>query len=456
MVFAAPATAASSQLVHPTPIPVVKLSVQHYLHDEGTVVAKHALGSAAQDGTVPPPFSTADCLAAIGYPCYGPTQLAHAYGADAAQRQGLTGRGATIALVESYGSPAIQSDLDTFDSAYGLPATSVETIPFGTLPGSVTTDDEIGWAEETTLDVEYAHAMAPWAHLVVLAVGADETTGDTGMDQMSAAMTWLVEHRHVDALSLSWGAMEANFAEEAGSTAAGNQLIYSVRGGLIAAAQHHVSVLVASGDDGDTGPNLALSDYYPFKTVSWPASDPLVTAVGGNKVSLDDTNNLVGVTAWTYDHRGVAGGGGLSVAFPRPGYQSGVRSVVGGQRGMADISADASCDSSVVIYTTYRPGPAGWARVCGTSASAPMIAGLVGDAAALAHHPVGQINRVLYSLNSAQRAKSLVDVTEGCNTFTLLDGSVLPGYCSGAGYDLPTGWGTVGNAGALIRQLADR
>lgn len=443
---ASPSFAATGSPTKPTPVPVV-----HYLHEAAPTSTANATRLRTLDAAPTPP-RTADCLATIGVPCYGPTQLAHAYGADAAQQHGMNGAGATIALVESYGSPTIQADLNIFDQAYGLPGTKVETVPFGTLPAQVTTIDQRGWAEETSLDVEYAHAMAPGAHLIVLAVGADETYGSVGMDQMSAAMSWLVTHRHVDTLSLSWGAMEANFAEQTGSTAAGNQLIYSLRGGLQTAAAHHVSILVASGDTGPTGPTLDGTTVYPFRTVSWPASDPLATAVGGTQLHLDYSGARVGPdTAWSLDRLGLAGGAGLSTAFARPTYQDDVTSLVGTQRGMADFSADASCESPLVIDSYYRPNPAlhGWARVCGTSAAAPVMAGLVADAAALVRHPLGDVGSALYGLSAHQWARGIADVTAGCT-----DDFGVTGFCAGTGYDLATGWGTVGNAQGLIRTLA--
>ena len=94
---------------------------------------------------------------------------------------GITGRGKTIVIVDSYGSPTIQSDLDVFDKQWGLPDTKVDVRQFGTIPAFDPTDSTmVGWAEETTLDVEYAHAIAPGAKIVLAETAVAETEGVTG------------------------------------------------------------------------------------------------------------------------------------------------------------------------------------------------------------------------------------------------------------------------------------
>lgn len=158
------------------------------------------------------------------------------------------------------------------------------------------------------------------------------------------------------------------------------------------AAEHHVSVLAATGDWGPTGPDVN-GDPFPFETVRWPASDPEVTGVGGTKINMDASDARVGPdTAWSSDSIGAAGGGGLSVMFPRSRYQNGVASVVGDRFGLPTIAMNASCGSSVNIYASFdfTPGDGpGWSTVCATSEASPLVAGLVADAAALDHHPPG-------------------------------------------------------------------
>ena len=430
-------------------------SVQHFIRpvpvkDKAAAARLHA----STAGTVPAPPSIAQCEAAFGSPCYGPGQLAHAYGADSARRLGLDGAGATIALVDLYGSPTIQADLKAFDRAYGLPDAHLDVASYGAFTDDLSTPDELGWGQESTLDVEYAHAMAPKARLLLVQVAPDSTNAKLGTGNLAAAMSWAVKRYHIDAMSLSWGDMEANFTEATGgNTQDAQQLLSSLRGGLITAAQRHVSVLVASGDDGPTGPTLDGSGLYPFRTVSWPASDPLATAVGGTLMHLDSTGARVSLdSAWSRDGIGAAGGGGLSAFFPAPRYQQPVASVVDGRRGSPDLALNSSCDSSVLTYTSFGwsvgDGP-GWQSVCGTSEAAPLLSGLVADAAAKAGHPLGQINPALYTLSAKGRMNGVADVTDGCT-----DDFGVAGFCATAGYDLATGWGTVGDATGFIRTLA--
>ena len=112
------------------------------------------------------PLSTAGCEQAYQVACYGPAQLRQAYDLPALYARGVTGRGTTIVIVDSYGSPTIRHDLGVFDKAYGLPAPPAFHIiqPAGRVPGYDPADsDMVGWASETTLDDEWAHANAPGA-----------------------------------------------------------------------------------------------------------------------------------------------------------------------------------------------------------------------------------------------------------------------------------------------------
>jgi subtilase family serine protease len=429
--------------------------VRHFIHpvpvkDKAAAARLHAYAA----GAVPAPPTIAQCEAAFGSPCYGPGQLAHAYGADSAQRLGLDGAGATIALVDLYGSPTIRADLAAFDRAYGLPDAHLDVATYGSFTDDLSTPDELGWGQESTLDVEYAHAMAPKARLLLVQVAPDSTNAQLGTGNLAAAMSWAVKRYHIDAMSLSWGDMEANFTEATGGdTKQAAKLLDSLRGGLITAAQHHVTVLVASGDDGPTGPTLDGSAMYPFRTVSWPASDPLATAVGGTLMHLVPTGARVSPdSAWSRDGIGAAGGGGQSVFFAAPRYQQPVTPVVGAQRGLPDLALNSSCDSPVNTYVSFGwsvgDGP-GWQSVCGTSEAAPLLAGLVADAAAKAGHPLGQINPALYTLSAKNRMDGVADVTDGCT-----DDFGVTGFCATAGYDLATGWGTVGNATEFALTLA--
>ncbi|MFL6072474.1 MAG: S8 family serine peptidase [Mycobacteriales bacterium] len=403
------------------------------------------------------PVSPSQCTALYGSPCYGPTQLRTAYGLPTlpgatTDRRRVDGAGATIAILISYGHPHIQGDLDRFSDQFGLPRAPVETLTYGTVPPYDPTDpNQLIAAAETDLDVQYAHAMAPAAHLIVMATGSFQSAGTGGMGDLMAAMTWLAGHRHVDVISMSWGSFEQQFPEQAGKPG-DYRLLKPLRAGLAAAARRRITLVAADGDTGPTGPNLAGTALYATPTVAWPASDPLVTAVGGTELHLDDTGHRTNAdTLWTDTGFGVATGGGRSAVFDRPSYQDRVRAAAGDTRALADITMDGSVNSRVWVYfgagNPYDPtGTPGWGRAAGTSVSAPLFAGIVADAAGLAGHPLGTINPTLYRLHTGS---GLADVTQGCNT---ADG--VTGFCATPGYDVVSGMGTVGDARRLIPALA--
>ncbi len=151
----------------------------------------------------------------------------------------------------------------------------------------------------------------------------------------------------------------------------------------------------------------------------------------------------------------LAGGGGTSVLFGRPGYQDGVWNVVGASRGVPDISMSAACDGAVDTYGTFGGAPAGWSPACGTSEATPLFAGIVALADQVAGHPLGLINPALYRL-AARGAPGIVDVTSGRNTVSYTQGGhrhTVPGFAAVRGYDLASGVGTV-NAASFVKELA--
>ncbi|WP_318552213.1 S8/S53 family peptidase [Kitasatospora fiedleri] len=134
------------------------------------------------------PISTSDCVTQIGIHCYSPLQYRTAYHLDPLYRQGVTGKGRTIVIVDSFGSPTVQHDLEVFDRQWGIPDTQVEVVKWGNVPVfDPTNEDHTGWAGESTLDVEYAHAIAPDAHIVLVETGVAETEGVTGLPEMMDA-----------------------------------------------------------------------------------------------------------------------------------------------------------------------------------------------------------------------------------------------------------------------------
>ncbi|MGH3275303.1 MAG: S53 family peptidase [Streptosporangiaceae bacterium] len=413
-----------------------------------------ARSAAARDHAIP--SHTASPAPGAGQPPAGalsPAQLAAAYNLGPLRQRGIDGTGQTIVIVDSFGSPTISADLASFDSAFGLRApASLQVIqPAGPVPAYQANSTRAGWAAEATMDVEWAHAMAPAASIVLVETPTAETEGITGFPQIVTAEDYVLHHHLGQVISESFGATEETFSSPA-------QLI-ALREPFELAERDHVTVLAASGDDGASGQTSDMRTVYRRPVVEWPASDPLVTAVGGTQLSLEARGQRQAPdVGWNQ------GGGGRSAIFARPSYQDGVASVTGGQRGIPDISMDASCTSPVAIYASF-PGGGGWQASCGTSLATPLLAGIVALADQVAGHSLGLINPALYKMSAAHSA-GITDILAGDNTAYLSpdgtpgDGTsgggtsqMVPGFRAAPGYDLATGTGTV-NAAFFVPELA--
>ena len=411
------------------------------------------------------PLTTAQCVAQFKFECLNAAQIQQAYNLKPLYNQGITGQGETIVIVDSFGSPTIASDLAAFDQAFKLPAPpSLKVIqPAGKVPAYDPNDPTMrGWAGETTLDVEYAHVIAPGASILLAETPVAETEGVTGFPQIVRAETYVVNHHLGGVISQSFGAAEPTFPSAAA--------LRALRGAYTDAAANHVTVLAATGDAGASGFNAAGTGFYTKRVESWPSIDPLVTAVGGTElnynltsgafarpVAWNDTTN-VAVNQYSFGNNGpnpFATGGGLSSIFSRPAYQNGVTGVVGVKRGMPDISMSGGCASRVDVYEGFGGVTPGWYIHCGTSESAPLFAGIVALADQVAGHALGPINPALYAMATAH-APGIVDVTSGNNTVSFTQGGALhtvTGFRAKAGYDLVSGIGTV-NAALFVPELA--
>ncbi len=410
------------------------------------------------------PPTTADCEKSYKVACYEPAQIQQAYQLPALYASGVTGKGATIVIVDSYGSPTIRNDLSVFDQTFNLPAPpSFKVIqPAGPVPSyNPNNSDMVGWAGETTLDVEYAHTVAPGANLLLAETPVSETEGVHGFPQIVAAEKYVLAHHLGGVISQSFSATEQTFPDQAA--------VQALRGAYQLAARDRVTVLTAAGDSGAADVGLDQSTYYLFPVTSWPDSDPLVTGVGGTQLHFNAQGRPTAPTVWndTYNQAAnefaqgtagpdpLAGGGGKSIWFSRPSYQNGVKGVVGNQRGVPDISMSAACDGSVDTYGTFEGAPAGWSPACGTSEATPLFAGIVALADQVAGHSLGLINPALYQL-AAAGAPGIVPVAAGSNTVSFTQGSqerTVRGFSAGRGYNLATGVGTV-NADKFVRELA--
>ncbi|MGA2011728.1 MAG: S53 family peptidase [Solirubrobacteraceae bacterium] len=414
------------------------------------------------------PPTTAQCEQQIGIACYGPTQYELAYDMNPLYQAGLTGAGKTIVIVDSFGSPTIESDLQTFDQAYGLPAPpSFQIIqPDGPVPPfDPTNPADPNWGIETSLDVEYSHAMAPGANILLVETPVAETEGTVGFPQIVEAENYVIDHHLGDVISQSFGATEQTFPSA--------QSIKRLRSAYVNAWLHRITVVSGAGDGGPTDQTDAPDaiDYYPFRVDSWPSTDPLVTSVGGTQLHLDaDGNRLAPDNVWNdtallaqlndAPPSPAAGGGGLSVVFPRPWYQDGVASTVGLQRGTPDVSMTAAVDGGANVYWSFDASALGfpstpvWAVIGGTSEATPMFAGVVAVADQAAGHDLGLLNPRLYGIGDGVNS-GLTDVTAGDTDQSFVNPATDPfpgpqtvaGYAAVAGYDLATGLGTPDGVG---------
>lgn len=389
--------------------------------------------------------------------CYTPSDIYAAYRVDALHTEGTTGTGETIVIVDSYGSPTAQADLDRFSDTFGLPRTTIQFIyPDGKPPlNNSVNGAAVGWGEETSLDLQWAHAIAPGAHLVLVAANPAETEGVQGFPSIFKGEQMAINQFPGAVISQSFAVTEQSFHSAADVQVAKFDKIYQQ------AKTKHITVIGSSGDSGTANVDKQ-GRVYPFPTVNWPSSDPLVTSAGGtwlqygwtwNPSSPTDTNFLTTPgtrteAVWNEPFIEAATGGGRSVLFPTPTFQSGISSsVLQGARGLPDLSWNAAVDGGVLVYTSFPGVRVGWHIIGGTSAAAPQLAGLVAltnqlaDAASKSH--VGYLNSLLYTL-PATDFTDIVPQTFGA--VTLNDnsqyGSGIAGMAVTSGYDVATGLGS--------------
>ncbi|MET7484907.1 S53 family peptidase [Streptomyces sp. NPDC005538] len=385
---------------------------------------------------VPSPLSSAECEAKWQIACYNPLQYRTAYNLNSLYKKGITGKGRTIVIVDSFGSPTIQHDLDVYSKQFGMHSAKVNVVKWGNVPVfDPKNADMTGWAGETTLDVEMAHAVAPDAKIVLVETAVAETEGVTGLPEMMDAEKYLIDHGVGDVITQSFGATENTFPGfDQGDFSSIKKLRYAFQD----ANRKHVTVLASSGDGGATDYNADGSAFYDKPVNSWPSSDPLVTSIGGTQLHLDDKGDRVTPDS-VYNDYG-AGGGGQSHVFSRPSFQNGVKSVVGTQRATPDVSMAAAVNGGAWTYSSFDPTAIGWDVYGGTSEASPLFSGIVALADQAAGHRVGNINEALYALAKHGAARNgIVDVNDGTNNSY----AGVTGYTAVNGYDMATGVGTV-------------
>jgi subtilase family serine protease len=396
------------------------------------------------------PIADAQCEADLSIDCYLPTQVEAAYNLPQLYSKGITGKGETIVIVDAYGSPTISDDLAQFDDYLGLGTPPLQIVKYGNVPPFDNTNaDMLGWAGETSLDVEYAHAGAPGAKIVLVEAPNDDNATLVG------AVGYAVSHHLGDVISMSWGWAE----QDQPSDRAGYESVFA------AAERAHITVVVSSGDSGASGFDNN-GNYINHPVVSWPASSPLVTAVGGTELNLNASGQRAGKDkAWndTYNpavYQGYFGatgpapfasGGGKSVLFGRPSYQNSVKSITGSHRGVPDIAMSASGSAAVNVYQSWYGDIGGWTPTAGTSEAAPMFAAVVALADQMAGHSLGLIDPALYKM-AARHDPGIVSVASGNNTVQF-GNTTVHGYSVRNGYNLVTGLGTI-NGEYFVPELA--
>ena len=428
----------------------------------GLLIAAGGCGPAARPTTAPasagPPVgATGDCNSVTT--CYTPHQLQVAYGIRPLLDRGIDGRGQTVVLpelAEPQLSPPqvsdIRQDLAQFDRLFGLPAERLRVMT--SLAGSVSPRLANG---EEVLDVEMVHAVAPAATIAVVLV---KTTALNSTGNAVAAAVAALR------LSLSQGGVISISAagQTGGEHCDTRAEVARLHSALRAAVGHHVTVVAASGDIGAAGEpcsfpnNMPPTAFTPVKEVSLPASDPLVLAAGGTTLTASHTTGAyIGEIAWglPFGDRGSsfqASGGGFSRLFSRPAYQDGVPGV-GASRGVPDVAADASGHTGMAMGISEGDGKIYIRDGGGTSATAPLWAGLIALADQYAGRHLGFINPALYRIGRGPLYhRAFHDITKGNNTVTFPP-KTITGYQASPGWDPVTGWGSP-DAQVLIPLLA--
>jgi subtilase family serine protease len=354
-----------------------------------------------------------------------PAQVRHAYGFDQVRFSvnGQTivgdGSGQTIAIVNAYNNTRIFSDLDTFDRSFALSGWQTLYAQYGPASRFLTQVNPEGtpgpdtsgglWWLESALDVEWAHAIAPGAKILLV-----QARSNTFADLLGAA-AYAENQPGVVVVSMSWGSHEfygETFYDAYFGTPAGHLGGSNGRGGPKLAGG--ISFVAASGDQGAPG--------------LWPAMSPRVLAVGGTRLSVTSAGTYTGEIAWT------GSGGGVSTQEGRPAYQATVDG--SGQRYGPDVAYNGDPASGVYVYSSMPlyGQPGSWWQVGGTSAGAPQWAALIAIAdQGRALQGKGSLDGPAQTLPAIYNlpATDFHDVTQGTN-----------GYAAHVGYDLATGRGT--------------
>jgi subtilase family serine protease len=345
--------------------------------------------------------------------------------------RGIDGRGRTLVVVAWLASsaPGLEStnifrDVSAFDSYFHLPHAKLTVVP-GTAPKALT-DLAIG---EEVEDVEMVHTVAPGAAIRVVLTGPRTYSANAALGDLRDVVS---ASAGADVVSMSGGAWEDCFTPA--QLAEAHSLISQLVG-------RHMTVTASSGDSG-TADVSCRAPFVPVvkRGVQYPASDPLVLAVGGTTlVANPTTGSYISEKAFNTPDHG-SSGGGFSSVFARPSYQDGVGDI-GADRGVPDVAADAGVSGGMALINELPSGP-GMGIAAGTSAGAPFWAGLVALADQYAGRDLGSVDPAIYGIaRSASYHAAFHNVVKGDNT-VIVAGETLEGYQAAPGWSPVTGWGT--------------
>ncbi len=385
--------------------------------------------------------------------CYQPAQIQNAYGYSGLLASGVNGAGRTIVIIDAYSNPYIPNDLSIQDSTFGLPAPTYDVVAMPGVPAfDISDPNQVGWAEEITLDVLWAHAMAPGANITLVEAASNQDA------DILAATKYAVDNNLGDVVSQSFGEAE---------TCVDPTILAQEHAVFQAAVDKGMTLFASSGDSGAS--QFSCDGTSAILSASSPASDPLVTGVGGTTLNASDPQgNYVGETAWTEQLFGCnppavdfndinCSGGGFSTIYDRPSWQRAL--VKGGNphpgRGVPDVAYDAGVNGGVLTHCSVCNILVGFPTSApvffifgGTSAGSPQWAALTADADQMAGQRLGSINQALYQFAQSppKYAAGFHDVTSGNNDVVEIGNQ---GFDAGPGWDPVTGLGTPDVAGFL-------
>ncbi|MGI0091691.1 MAG: protease pro-enzyme activation domain-containing protein, partial [Nitrososphaerales archaeon] len=381
---------------------------------------------------------------------YSPSEIRQIYNSTALVNEGYTGSGIAIAIVDAFGDPYVQQELDNFSSEFNLPQATINQI---CVDGPCNYAEGIaqGWNSEIALDVQWAHAMAPNA-MINLYVARNNSF------PLYDAVQKAVSDGVNSIISLSWGSPENSIAASAAVAPVFGENYPWLDQVFQQAAAQGMTVFASTGDWGAY--DQTQGEVSPYGGAIYPSTDPYVTAVGGTSLYMNASAgytqspyfNATGVygkeTAWSWNNfYGWATGGGYSTIFGAPNWQRGVSG--GGARAVPDVAWDADPQTGV-IESVYDPATSSFTYfvVGGTSVGAPSWAGSFALIEQKAGGRLGLINPMIYSIfnNSSEYSRGFHDVTSGNNNpdsaavgWDPLTGVGSPNLGELANYIAPTG-----------------